>query len=96
MVLRIEEAHGRAIQEVREKVQSLAVQVETGEASITSLESRVTALEQTQTSQALTAVDLQLHLEDMEDRSRRNNLRMRGLSEATGRGSGGHSGGHLP
>lgn len=69
---------------MREEVQSLAIRVETGEASITSLESQMTALERTQATQTTTAVDLQLNLEDMEDHSRRNNLQLRGIPEATG------------
>lgn len=97
LVSRIEEAHSHDIQEVKEEVQSLAIRVETGETSVTSLEHRMSALENAQATQMATAVDLQLHLEDLEDRSRRNNLRLWGLPEATGTGGhSGDSGGHLP
>lgn len=48
------------------------------------LMNRIEALERSQESQDATAIDLQLHLEDLEDRSRRNNLRLRGIPEATG------------
>lgn len=42
------------------------------------------ALEQSRITQADTEVDLQLDLEDFEDRSRRNKVQLRGIPEATG------------
>lgn len=63
---------------VRADVTSLTERVDTGEADISSLEHRVAALVRSRISQADTAVDLQLHLEDLDDRSHR------GLPEATG------------
>lgn len=41
-------------------------------------------LEQTEDQQAVQALALQLHLKQLEDRSRRNNLRLRGVLEDTG------------
>lgn len=84
LILRIEEAHSRDITEVRSDLHSLTERVDTEEAAISTLELRVSALEHSQTSQATLAGEMQLHLEEMEDRSRRNNLRLQGLPEATG------------
>lgn len=84
LILRIEEAHSRDIQEVRADLHTLTDRVDSGETIISSLTHRIEALERSQESQDATAVDLQLHLEDLEDRSRRNNLRLRGIPEATG------------
>lgn len=84
LILRIEEAHSRDIQEVRADLHTLTDRVDSGEATISSLTHRIAALERSQEPQAATAIDLQLHLEDLEDRSRHNNLRLRGIPEATG------------
>lgn len=74
LILRIEEAHSRDLREVRTELHSLTDRVTTGETSLSSLESRVLALESVQDSQSVGAQEMQLHLEEMEDRSRRNNL----------------------
>lgn len=84
LILRVEEAHTCDIQEIRAEIQGISDRVDSGESSLTILTQRVSALERTQASQTATAVDLQLHMEDLEDRSRRKNLRLRGLPEATG------------
>lgn len=84
LIQRVEEAHARDIQEIREEMQTISERVDAGESSISALTQRVKDLEQSRETQAATAVDLQLHLEDLEDRSRRNNLRLRGIPEATG------------
>lgn len=80
----MEEAHAQDIQEIRAEIQTIAERVDTGENSISSLTQWVSALEHSQASQATTPVDLQLRLEDLEDRSRQNNLRLQGLPEAIG------------
>lgn len=82
LILRIEEAHSRDIHEVRTELHSVADRVTSGE--VTSLMARVQALEWTCESHWLEAQEMQLHLEEMEDRSLRNNLRLRGIPEATG------------
>lgn len=41
----------------------------------------MSTLERSRDQQRETAIALQLHLEDIEDRSRRNNLRLRGIPE---------------
>lgn len=84
LIQRVEEAHARDIQEIRKEMQTISERVDAGESSISALTQRVKDLEQSRETQAATAVDLQLHLEDLEDRSRRNNLRLRGIPEATG------------
>lgn len=81
MILRLEETHRRDIQEVRGEVSSLADRVSSGETAVSSLEERVSALEQARDLHRDTAISLQLHMEDVEDRSRRNNLRLRGIPE---------------
>lgn len=87
LILRLEETHRRDIQEVRGEVSTLTERVTSGEASVTSLTDRVAALEQVRDQQRDAAITLQLHLEDMEDRSRRNNLRLRGIPETTSQDS---------
>lgn len=75
MILRLEETHRRDVQKVREDV--------TTETSLSILTNQVSALEQSQDAQRETTTALQLHLEKIEDRSRRKNLRLQGLPEAT-------------
>lgn len=74
LILRLEEAHCQDIQAVRTDVQLLSDRVKSGEASLSVLELLVAALEHSQDSHIDTAMALQLHLEHLEDRSRRNNL----------------------
>lgn len=80
----MEEAHHCDIQAVQAEVYLLSERIDTSESSISSLEHQVTALERSHVSQVDTAVDLQLHLKDLEDRSRRNNLWLWGPPEGTG------------
>lgn len=68
------------MQEMREDVTNLPDKVTAREASFSTMERRVEALEQSRD----TVIALQLHLEDIEDRSRCNNLRLHGLLEAMG------------
>lgn len=82
LILRLEETHRRDIQEVRGEDSILTDWVTTGEESVTSLEARVLPLEQTWDQHRETAISLQLHLENVEDQSRRNNLRLRGIPES--------------
>lgn len=84
MILRIEEAHSRDIQEVKADLHTVENRVTSGEARISTLEERMQALEQSQQTHSLEAQEMQLHLEEMEDRSCRNNLRLRGIPEAMG------------
>lgn len=72
------------MKEVSTDIHSFSDRVDAYEASVSSLENRVAALERSQSSQVANAIDLQLHLEDLEDHSRHNNLRLQGLPEATG------------
>lgn len=82
MILHLEETHRRDIQEVRGEVSSLSNRVTSGETAVSPLEDRVSALEQARDSHRDTVISLQLHLENIEDRSLRNNLRLRGIPEA--------------
>lgn len=84
LVGKVEAAHKREMKEIKQDMQSLSSRLTTGEFSLVTLEQRVASLESTHKDQACSAVDLQLRMEEMEDRSRRNNLRLRGLPEATG------------
>lgn len=84
LILRIEEAHSRDLTEMRADLHTLADRVANGESSISSLENRVQALEHAQEIHAMESQEMQLHLEEMEDRSRRNILRLRGIPEAIG------------
>lgn len=63
-------------------MQSLSNRVDSRESSLSELEHP--ALESSQRIQMVATVALQLHLENLEDWSRRNNLRLLGLPEATG------------
>lgn len=84
LIFRLEETHCCNKQEVRENVSNLTDRVTAGEASFSTLEHPVSALEQSRDAHRDTAIALQLHLEDIEDQSCRNNLRLRGLPEAMG------------
>lgn len=72
------------VQEVRGELGVMSKRLTAGWSSVTDLEKRVTALEHLQDAHIDDAMMLQMHMEEMEDRSRRNNLRLRGLPEATG------------
>lgn len=84
LIQRVEEAHRRDIQEVKTELNTINTRVTTGENLTSALEARVLSLEQARESQAIEVQEMQLHIEEMEDRSRRNNLRLRGIPEATG------------
>lgn len=66
---------------MRGEVSKLTDRVASGEESVSLLADRVAALEQARDRQREATVMLQLHLEDVEDRSHRNNLRLRGIPE---------------
>lgn len=82
LILKLEETHRRDFQEVKAEVFTLADRVLSGEASFTALERQVASLERAGDQHRDTAVALQLHLEDVEDRGCRNNLRLRGIPES--------------
>lgn len=85
LIIWLEETHRRDIQAVRTDIKALTERVNAGEGLVSALEQRVEAIERAQIiHQVDTAVELQLNMEVLEDRSRRNNLRLRGLPEATG------------
>lgn len=84
LMSRLETQHRKDIQEVRGELSSLDTRLTAGETSVMDLEWRVSALEHLQDAHIDTTTMLQLHMEEMEDRSRRNNLRLWGLPEAMG------------
>lgn len=69
---------------MRTELNAVTERVSLGETLVASLEALVQAVEQTQAAQDTAAQEMQLHLEEMEDRSCRNNLRLRGIPEAMG------------
>lgn len=81
---RLEAAHRKDIAAVRTDINSLSDRMNAGETTVTDLALRVKQIEDTQATQTKLVLTQQLHLEEIEDRSRRNNLRIRGLPEATG------------
>lgn len=84
LIATVEATHRTEMKAVRAEVSALATRMKSGESSLTALEHRMTLLEDTQDAQTEALQDQWLRLEEMEDRSRRNNLRLRGLPEATG------------
>lgn len=83
----VEAAHRQELRVVWKEVQMFSSRLTVGETSLSTLDQRVSALETVQDKHTEAAAPLQLHLGDMEDRSRRNNLRLRGLPEATESGN---------
>lgn len=80
LISRVEDAHHRELQQV----QALSDHLTVDETTTTALKQQVAALERDRYFEADAAVVLQLDLEDLEDRSHWNNLRLRGLPEDTG------------
>lgn len=70
LINRLETQHRKDIQEVRGELGSLSTRLTAGETSVMDLERRVTALEHLQDAHIDAAMMLQLHMEEMEDRSR--------------------------
>lgn len=87
LIYRMGETHRRDLQSIRIDVQSLSDRICTGETTQTALEKRVSQLEKAQSLQASHVSSLQLHLEQLAVRSRRNNLRLRGIPEDAGQES---------
>lgn len=81
---RLEASHRRNIAAVCSDITALTERMGAGEATVTELERRLKTVEDTQATQAVSMLTQQLHFEEIEDRSRRNNLRLRGLPKATG------------
>ena len=85
LVLRMEESHRKELETVQEDVQQLTDKLTQMETVGGLLEKRVASLEQAQRLQTLQVDSLQLKLEEIEDRSRRRNLRFRGVPESIGK-----------
>lgn len=71
---RLEASHRRDIASVCTDITSLTERMGTGKAMVTALEKRLKQVKDTQAIQAASVLAQQLHLEKIEDRSRRNNL----------------------
>lgn len=84
LIGRLEKQHRKDLIEVKRDMQSLSTRLTSEESSLASLETHVASLESLQEAHVDAAVTLQLHLEDMEDRSWCNNLRLQGPPEVTG------------
>lgn len=84
LILRVTEAHQQDLQGVRSDVQQLSERLAEGETTILTVEERLAGVEQEQTCQRERSLELQLQIKDLEDRSRRQNVRIRGLHEVTG------------
>lgn len=82
LIQRVEEAHSRDMQEIKSELHTITQRVSTGENLSSALESRVLTLEQAHESHNMEIQEMQLHIEEMEDHSSRNNLW--GIPEATG------------
>lgn len=81
--LLLTESYQHKMKAVCSEVQHLSDHITTGESSVLAIERRRVSGAETHTP-GRTLVALQLHLKDLEDRSRSNNLRLHGLPEATG------------
>lgn len=84
MISNLEEAHRRETQEIRGQLTGVAHKVKVVENRTTKAEVRITALEELQAQHTLQLLALHLHVEDLEDRNRRNNLRQCGIPKAEG------------
>lgn len=84
LIGKVEAVHRKELKAVKADVQAFSTRLPSGEAKLSTLDHRMTAIEALQNSHNEALVSQQLHAEDLEDRSRRNNLQLRGLPEATG------------
>lgn len=84
MVARLEEMHCRDLRLVQTEIQHLTERLENDEIFWASLENQVHHLEQLQNAQTSHVSAKQLQLEEFDYRSRRHNLRFRGIQEAKG------------
>lgn len=80
----VEAAHRKELTTVKSEVKALTSRITADESSLSAIDHRVSALEELQEAHVEALVTQQVHLKDMEDRSLRNNLRLRGLTEAMG------------
>lgn len=84
LIGRIETQHRKEMQKMTGEMKSLSTRLLSGETSVADLGWRVSDLEHLHDAQIDSVTMLQHHMEEMEDRSRCNNLRLWGLPEATG------------
>ncbi|KAM9315500.1 uncharacterized protein PAF06_006460 [Gastrophryne carolinensis] len=84
LISKYEVKHKQEIAAVRQEVAHVASRVQVLEAEGPSYDSRIRAIEARCDSQEATIKTCHLHLDDLENRSRRNNLRIRGIPETQG------------
>lgn len=83
LVNKLEASHRKELTALRKDMKSLTERMGSGESSVVAIEQQLSAVEATQTAQTTAILNQQLHLKEIEDRSRWNNLWLRGLPEAT-------------
>ncbi|PIO28748.1 hypothetical protein AB205_0221580 [Aquarana catesbeiana] len=83
MAASIVNALSRELHDLRQQVDTVDERVTVLESSASTSDARIAAMEQEQRGFRRHLVDIQLKLDDGENRSRRNNLRLRGIPEAT-------------
>lgn len=84
IISNIEELHRRELQGVRGKISTITTRLDVREAAATLVETRLAQLESGQVTHEAELLGMQLQIEGMEDRSCRNNLRLREIPESDG------------
>lgn len=83
MFSKLEIAHKADMQEIKAGLQSLTNRLDEVETIVPPIKTAITELQTAVAAQKTTIQALNTHLEDLEDRGRRNNIRILGLPEAT-------------
>ncbi|XP_018426581.1 PREDICTED: catenin delta-2-like [Nanorana parkeri] len=83
LVVKIVETHSQDIQELRQEVHQLATRVDGSKTSTAVMEVRLATLETARDLQTEQLSEMQLHMEDLEDRNRRKNSRALGLDRSS-------------
>lgn len=84
MLSNLEKIHRRETQDSRGEVSGMAVRVEAIENKATETDARLKAQEEQQAKHTTQLLALHLHVEDLEDISRRNHLRLQDIPEVEG------------
>lgn len=82
MVANLEETFRRQNQDIRGEITGVVTRVAEISATTEAHNARLTTLERALSLETSQNRALQLHIEDLENRGRRNNLRLRGVPEA--------------
>lgn len=84
MVANLQETFRRENQDIRGEITGVVTRVAEISATTEAHNARLTTLERALSLETSQNRALQLHIQDLEDRGRRNNLRLRGVPEAEG------------